>query len=106
MNMIQELHEFTSRGRAADQAAGLTRAVATQSSAARVLAIGVLKGRWPLEAFDEPSGSEIEARAWRAAHGLPEIPHRNSARDWIESHSEEWDAMLRQEMAAELEAEA
>jgi len=106
MNMIQELHELTSRGRAADQAAGLTRAVATQASVGRLLALGVLKGRWPLEAFDEPSGSAIEARAWRAAHGLPEIPHRNSARDWIESHADEWDAMLRKEMAAELEAAA
>jgi len=106
MNMIQELHELTSSGRAADQAARLTRAVAAQASAGRLLARGVLKGHWPLEAFDEPSGSEIEARAWRAAHGLPEIPHRNSAREWIASHSEEWDAMLRQEMAAELEAAA
>lgn len=104
MNMISELSALTAQGRSADRAAGLSRAMACHSATGRLLALGVLKGYWSLEQFDNPSGSEIEARAWRAAHGLPEIPHVNSAREWIESHADEWDAMLRQEMAAELDA--
>ena len=104
MNMISELSALTAQGRSADRAAGLSRAFRSQEAIGRLLARQVLKGRCSLEQFDEPSGSDIEARDWRARHGLPEIPHRNLVREWIESHAAEWDAMLRQEMAAELDA--
>ncbi len=102
--MISDLSELTAQGRSANQSARLTRTLKGKEAVGRLLARQVIKGRCSLEQFDKPSGSDIEARAWRARHGLPEIPHRNLIRDWIESHADEWDAMLRQEMAAELEA--
>lgn len=66
------------------------------------LAIGVLRGRWTLEHLDQPSQSHIVASRWREAHELPVIPHRNLAREWIDAHPHQWDALLRAELQREL----
>jgi hypothetical protein len=79
----------------------------------RQLAIGVLRGYWTLEQLDEPSAHWVlnerdravsNARrtstkrfsAWTVGH-----PYRNLARDWIETHPDQFNALLQQELERE-----
>jgi hypothetical protein len=67
------------------------------------LAVGVLKGKFMLEAFDKPPASSFRpSDADYARYNLTPDPHCNVVRDWIEGNRERWDAMLRTAMALEL----
>jgi hypothetical protein len=90
---------------------------------ARMLAIGTLKGLWALEHLDawSPSSDELEADRRRSdlpqatvqgmtGHNRPVMryPHagqyrhpRNLAREWIEAHPQEWQALLSEALESE-----
>jgi hypothetical protein len=83
---------------------------------ARFLAIGTLKGLWTLEDLDarSPASDELEAARRRSeapqatvqgmtGHNRPVMRYpnagqyhlpRNLAREWIEAHPQEWQALL------------
>ena len=64
----------------------------------QTLALGAMRGLWPLEALD---------LAPRVPHDIRSInvrnpaPHRNLAREWIAANPREWDLMMRESLDAE-----
>ena len=78
-----------------------------QTSWAQRAAMGVLDGYWTLEQLDGCTSpcncSRCEANAWRVANRLPPLdPVPNLAREWIASHPEQWEALLRSRLADEI----
>ncbi len=79
----------------------------------QLLARYALQGLITLEALDAPTANwnALEAdrrvansRAQRQGRGLvfpPPAPWRNLAREWIASHPQEWESMLRDTLARE-----
>jgi hypothetical protein len=77
-----------------------------QEAAGRLLARWALDGRITLEALDQPPGAwqALEAdrrvanqRAQRLGRGLvypPPASWRNLAREWIDTHRQEWESLL------------
>lgn len=62
------------------------------------LALGALRGLWPLEALDRPPLRQHDVRSINFRNPGP---YRNLARDWIAANSTQWDAMLKQHLEAE-----
>lgn len=72
----------------------------------RMLAMGVLDGRWSIEDLDTPTQTSVAveadrrtaiSRAQRTGQGAPfpaPKPHRNLATEWINTHPEEWLAAI------------
>lgn len=68
-------------------------------SVGRVLAIGVLTGRWTLENLDRRR-ADIQRQMERAATDRrePVTPHRNLAREWIDANQKKWCDLLEQHL--------
>ena len=64
----------------------------------RTLAIGAMRGLWPLEALDTPPCLPQDVRSINVRNPAP---HRNLAREWIAANPREWDLMMRESLDAE-----
>lgn len=62
------------------------------------LALGALRGLWPLDALDTPPRIPNDVRSINVRNPAP---YRNLARDWIAANPTQWDAMLKQHLEAE-----
>ena len=62
------------------------------------LALGALRGLWPLEALDHPPRAPNDVRSINVR---PDTPYRNLAREWIAANPTQWDALLKQHLNAE-----
>lgn len=85
-----------------------------QTEVGRTLVLGVLRGYWTLEQLDHVSGHwalnereravsnarRTSTKRYAAWYG-PGEPYRNLARDWINSHSAEFDKLLQHELDRE-----
>lgn len=83
-----------------------TSLLANEAAIGRMLAQGILDGRWQLTDLDKPTptwtAAEADRRtaianATRRGYGVPFPPpatYRNLAREWIEANPKEWDQML------------
>lgn len=79
-----------------------------QQHIGRLLAIGVLQGRWSLEDLDNPTQSwlqleadrrSLNSQASRGGYGLPYPPpasYRNLAREWIDANPADWEDLFNQ----------
>ena len=64
----------------------------------RTLALGAMRGLWPLEALDNPPRSPQDVRSINVR---TPAPHRNLAREWIAANPKEWELMMRDSLDAE-----
>ena len=64
----------------------------------RTLALGAMRGLWPLEALDNPPRAPHDVRSINVRPGPP---HRNLAREWIAANPREWELMMRDSLNAE-----
>jgi hypothetical protein len=62
------------------------------------LALGALRGLWPLDALDTPPRIPNDVRSINVRNPAP---YRNLARDWIAANPTQWDALLKQHLEAE-----
>jgi hypothetical protein len=64
----------------------------------QTLAIGAMRGLWPLEALDLPPRVPHDIRSINVRNPAP---HRNLAREWIAANPTQWDALLKAHLNAE-----
>ena len=64
----------------------------------QTLALGAMRGLWPLEALDLPPRVPHDVRSINVRPGTV---HRNLAREWIAANPTQWDALLKQHLNAE-----
>jgi hypothetical protein len=64
----------------------------------QTLALGAMRGIWPLEALDHPPRVPHDVRSINVRPGTV---HRNLAREWIAANPTQWDALLKAHLNAE-----
>ena len=64
----------------------------------QTLALGAMRGLWPLEALDLPPRVPHDIRSINVRNPAP---HRNLAREWIAANPTQWDALLKAQLNAE-----